>query len=339
MRPIESGPLIDQEIEELDAFLLSDDGLENAMDVSGLDGFLCAVLSGPNVIMPSEWMRWVWDSTEGKQSPEFTSEKQAQRILDLLIRHANDIAVTLTQFPQYYEPLFLARAHKGRTVSIVDRGGLGLRQGHRTRPFGLATALRSASRLVRGHPSLPHRKRLGQAEGISRGLPGCRWETSGVRGIDSASRPQHPCVLACPPCTCERHHRRYATTDSQGARFRPQQPMPLWLWQEVQALPWSTEIVALTCGTQDCLRPPSSLLKGPRQACCATPAQDQKCWNAAAFEQSQFFDHTTFCGTYPQDAPAVQRPARRPCRRSATPARQRDDSRSAGPGNASRRIP
>jgi hypothetical protein len=42
------------------------------------------------------------------------------------------------------------------------------------------------------------------------------------------------------------------------------------------------------------LRPPSSLLKRPRQACCATPAQDQKCWNAAAFEQSQFFDHTGF---------------------------------------------
>src|SRR6267154_1355757 len=101
MRPIKSGPLIDQEIEE---FLLSDDGLENAMDVSGLDGFLCAVLSGPNVIMPSEWMRWVSDSTEGKQSPKLTSEKQAQRM-----RHANDIAVALTQFPQYYEPLFLAR--------------------------------------------------------------------------------------------------------------------------------------------------------------------------------------------------------------------------------------
>ncbi|HXQ06237.1 MAG TPA: UPF0149 family protein, partial [Bradyrhizobium sp.] len=48
--------------------------------------------------MPSEWMRWVWDSTEGKQSPEFTSEKQAQRILDLLMRHANDIAVTLTSY-------------------------------------------------------------------------------------------------------------------------------------------------------------------------------------------------------------------------------------------------
>ena len=35
--------LTNQEIEELDAFLLSDDGRENAMDVSGVDGFLCAV--------------------------------------------------------------------------------------------------------------------------------------------------------------------------------------------------------------------------------------------------------------------------------------------------------
>jgi hypothetical protein len=32
--------------------------------------------------------------------------------------------------------------------------------------------------------------------------------------------------------------------------------MPLWLWQEVQALPWSTEIVALTCGIQELLATP-----------------------------------------------------------------------------------
>ena len=38
----------------------------------------------------------------------------------------------------------------------------------------------------------------------------------------------------------------------------------LRLWQEVQALPWSTEIVALTCGIQNCLRPrrPSSSVHG-----------------------------------------------------------------------------
>jgi len=47
MRPIKSGPLIDQEIEELDAFLLSDDGLENAMDVSGV----CTEKLNPRVVM------------------------------------------------------------------------------------------------------------------------------------------------------------------------------------------------------------------------------------------------------------------------------------------------
>jgi hypothetical protein len=37
---IKSGPLTNRETDKLDAFLLSDGGLENAMDVSTLDGFL-----------------------------------------------------------------------------------------------------------------------------------------------------------------------------------------------------------------------------------------------------------------------------------------------------------
>jgi uncharacterized protein len=135
-RLIKSGALTNREIEKLDAFLLSDGGLENTMDVSTLDGFLCAVLSGPNVIMPSEWMRWIWDMEEGKQTPEFASEKQAQRILGLLIRHANDIAVTLTQVPQDYEPLFFERDVKGRTVSIVDEWCCGYMKGIALDPLG-----------------------------------------------------------------------------------------------------------------------------------------------------------------------------------------------------------
>jgi uncharacterized protein len=77
IRPIESGPLSDREIEELNAFLLAEDGLENPMDFYTFDGFICAVLSGPNAIMPSEWLRWVWDEEKGEQTPEFLSKKQA----------------------------------------------------------------------------------------------------------------------------------------------------------------------------------------------------------------------------------------------------------------------
>ncbi len=86
LRAASPGPLSDKEIAELDKFLLDEEALDEAMDVCTLDGFLCAVLSGPKLILPSEWMRWVWDMKEGKQAPEFESEKQAQRIIELLMR-------------------------------------------------------------------------------------------------------------------------------------------------------------------------------------------------------------------------------------------------------------
>src|SRR5260370_29234204 len=121
IRPIQSGPLTDREIEELNAFLLAENGLENPMDFYTFDGFICAVLSGPNTIMPSEWLRWVWDEGEGEQAPEFRSEKQTKRILSLLIGHANVLAFTLIHGPQHYEPLFYVHKIEGTSVPIVDQ--------------------------------------------------------------------------------------------------------------------------------------------------------------------------------------------------------------------------
>ena len=129
-------PINRSEIEELNGFLLANDGLDNAMDVSTFDGFICAVLSGPNLIMPSEWMRWVWDQEDGEQSPEFASEKQEKRILSLLIGHANVLAFTLTYGAQHYEPLFYDRKVEGRSVSIVDEWCCGYVKGIALDPLG-----------------------------------------------------------------------------------------------------------------------------------------------------------------------------------------------------------
>jgi uncharacterized protein len=135
IRPIESGPLTDREIKELDAFLLAED-LKNPMDFFTFDGFICAVLSGPNTIMPSQWLRWVWDQKEGEQPPEFTSEKQAKRILSLLIGHANVVAFTLTHGPQYYEPRFYAHKIEGNSVPIIDEWCCGYVKGIALDPEG-----------------------------------------------------------------------------------------------------------------------------------------------------------------------------------------------------------
>jgi uncharacterized protein len=120
IRPLQDGPLSNKEIEELDAFLPADDGLEDPMDFFTFDGFICAVLSAPNTVPPSEWLRWVWDQKDGSQEPEFASEKQAKRILSLLIGHANVLAFTLVHGPQHWEPLFYSHKTGGNGVPIVD---------------------------------------------------------------------------------------------------------------------------------------------------------------------------------------------------------------------------
>ncbi len=53
-----------------------------------LDGYLAAVASGPNLIMPDQMPRWVWDAQHGVESPEFTTNKQAQTIVGLIMRHS-----------------------------------------------------------------------------------------------------------------------------------------------------------------------------------------------------------------------------------------------------------
>lgn len=113
------GPLTDEELRELDDFLLDAPGIEESMDIATLDGFLTAIISGPKLIPPSEWMRWVWDMESGKDSPEFETRAKAERIIGLLMRHMNDIAETLTYSPQHYEPLLMENPNDGDPVPMA----------------------------------------------------------------------------------------------------------------------------------------------------------------------------------------------------------------------------
>ena len=99
------------------------------MDISTLDGFLTAVVCGPSIIMPSEWMRWVWDMERGEDAPEFKDLSQAQRILGFLVRHMNDIAQTLTREPEHYEPLLMENPNVGDPIPILDEWCSGFMKG------------------------------------------------------------------------------------------------------------------------------------------------------------------------------------------------------------------
>lgn len=129
MKMLGHGPLTEDEVRELDEFLLDAVGIEESMDVSTLDGFLTAIVCGPRTILPSEWMRWVWDRERGEDTPTFKDHDEAQRIVGLLMRHINDIAATLDDAPEDYEPLLLENPNDGDPIPIIDEWCSGFMKG------------------------------------------------------------------------------------------------------------------------------------------------------------------------------------------------------------------
>ena len=127
-------PLKDDELDRLDSFLLDripeedvegevDEGI---LDISELDGFLTAIISGPKVIMPSEWLPVVWGAFE----PEWESPEESEAMMSLMIRHMNAIVSTLTQEPEKFEPIVLERnIEDGGTVTVVDEWCVGYMKG------------------------------------------------------------------------------------------------------------------------------------------------------------------------------------------------------------------
>ncbi|MGD0292014.1 MAG: UPF0149 family protein [Candidatus Binataceae bacterium] len=113
-------PLTETEIAQLDDFLISDSVPEEAMDLSMMDGFITALASGPNLMMPSSMLRWIWDSEHGKDVPTFANAAEAASITTLIMRHWNDINETLNRAPAEYEPLLLERKADGRTIQIIN---------------------------------------------------------------------------------------------------------------------------------------------------------------------------------------------------------------------------
>ncbi|HEY4368653.1 MAG TPA: UPF0149 family protein [Steroidobacteraceae bacterium] len=123
-----SEPLDDEELAQLDEFLLNriDDeasdrivaagGDEGIIDVSELDGFLTALVSSPNVIVPSRWLPAMWGAAE----PIWESADQFQEIFGLIVRHQNSIAATLLHDPEAFEPMFGEREVEGKIYLIVD---------------------------------------------------------------------------------------------------------------------------------------------------------------------------------------------------------------------------
>jgi len=107
-------PLNDTELDDLEGFLASDAVPEDCMDLEMLDGYLAAVVSGPDAIQPSEWLPQVWSEGSRSAAAAFANNDQAQRIMGLVLRHLVGIQRTLAESPTRFKPLLYLPEEKAR---------------------------------------------------------------------------------------------------------------------------------------------------------------------------------------------------------------------------------
>lgn len=77
------------EHKQLETWLASPVFKGEAMGLDKLQGFLCAVLSGPDMIIPSQWM------PEALGEPEYESLQQAKEFMVVMMGFYNEVASTL----------------------------------------------------------------------------------------------------------------------------------------------------------------------------------------------------------------------------------------------------
>lgn len=117
-------PLSDDELVELAEFLASAATPATTMDLSMLDGFLTALAVGPNTLPPSRWLPAIWGD-----EMVWDSSARAERILALILRHANSILFGLRANPPTFSPLLYEHERAGTRQAAIEAWCVGFVRG------------------------------------------------------------------------------------------------------------------------------------------------------------------------------------------------------------------
>jgi uncharacterized protein len=116
-------PLTPEELAILENFLSSESTPEETLSsIEMLDGYMTALIVGPEVIHPDVWMPFIWNQ-ENDASPSFASEDEARMIWEFLVRHMNSIAMQFNDAPEEFLPLYELYSYadeEERGVAIED---------------------------------------------------------------------------------------------------------------------------------------------------------------------------------------------------------------------------
>ena len=120
-------PLSDDELQELDHFLLHEVEAEETMTLDVMDGYLHAIAIGPTTIYPRQWLPPIW----GGQSmvPAMDALERVNHILGLVMRHYNGIIAGFDRHPPAISPIWSTLIERGHVYDEAESWCLGFIEG------------------------------------------------------------------------------------------------------------------------------------------------------------------------------------------------------------------
>ena len=114
-------PLTEEELGELDEFLLSD-ACDDALSIDEAHGYLTALAVTPNLPAVGEWQAAVWGQ------PDFADEQQREQMASLLQRLYNEVVSTLVA-RRDFEPLVIETEEEGELLEAYEGWCFGFMHG------------------------------------------------------------------------------------------------------------------------------------------------------------------------------------------------------------------
>jgi uncharacterized protein len=108
-------PLGEPELTALDAFLADPVREATTMDVAMLEGYLVALAIGPETVMPSARLPWVWDIDAGTADAQFADLDEMEHIIQLVMRLYNQVLQQFEADPKGFDPVYWRSAGWGAT--------------------------------------------------------------------------------------------------------------------------------------------------------------------------------------------------------------------------------
>lgn len=119
--------LSEDELEELEMFLLYELQSDEGMTIDILDGFLHAIAIGPVSIFPPQWLPKIW-GTETALPPAHSLDR-INHIVGLVVGHFNGIISGFESEPRTVAPIFMLNKYRGREYMDADAWAYGFMEG------------------------------------------------------------------------------------------------------------------------------------------------------------------------------------------------------------------